>query len=347
MLRYLKEHRSFILFLFVFSWVFTLKNRLGISGSWENFVFHPDAPYWLFLGSLLTFILIDLIKRKTEKKSTDNNPTIKKYIQYFGVGLICYMLYHNISGLLAALVFNTFERNFGTSHKVIYTNISQALNFIMFGGFSLAYLYFKDARNYKNQVNEYQISDARSKIQQLQNQLNPHFLFNNLNILDQLIEDDQEKASVFLGRFSEVYRFSLANSNKELIGLQDELSFTENYFRLMEEKYQGYYQLHIDDAIKSLKTLVPPFCLQILVENAILHNLGTVENQVIITMTYKNGITVQNNKIPLKRKKKSNGVALKNLNEQFMLLSNSPITIQDTDGSFTVNLPIIKMNSYD
>lgn len=343
MIAYIKKHRYFLLFLFVFCWLLSLKNKIAIAlGSWEHFYFHLDAPFWMFFGSLVIFFFIDFIKRKVEKKSPHQTPLLKNYIGYFGLGFVTYMLYQNISGILISYAFNNLEKNYGSSYIIVSNNVGRALDFLMFGGLSLAYLYFQDTKNYKKQISQFQISDAKSKIQQLQNQLNPHFLFNNLNILDQLIFEDSVKASTFLSRFSEVYRFSLANSSKDLIPLQEELSFTENYFKLMEEKYKDYYVLCIEDSLKTHSIIVPPFCLQVLVENAIMHNLGTQNNPVIIRISYDNGIKVSNNKVSLNRKKKGNGVALKNLNEQFLLMSQQPIEILETSETFHVNLPPIQ-----
>ncbi|CAL2080380.1 Histidine kinase [Tenacibaculum sp. 190524A02b] len=343
MIAYVNKHRHFFLFLFAFCWLLSLKNKIAIAlGSWEDFYFHFDAPFWMFFGSVIIFFFVDFIKRKVEKRNPHQTPRLKNYIGYFGIGFIAYMLYQNISGILISYAFNNLERNYGSSYLIISNNVGRALNFLMFGGLSLAYLYFQDTKNYKKQISEFQISNAKSKIQQLQNQLNPHFLFNNLNILDQLIFEDSVKASTFLSRFSEVYRFSLANSSKELILLQEELSFTENYFKLMEEKYQDYYQLVIDDQVKKKHVIVPPFCLQVLVENVIMHNLGTQSNPVTIRISFDNGIVISNNKIALNRKKKGNGVALKNLNEQFLLMSQQPIEILETSETFTVHLPLIK-----
>ncbi|WP_299685713.1 histidine kinase [uncultured Dokdonia sp.] len=346
-IQYLKENQTFILFLFVFSWVLMLKNKIGLASSWDDFVFHPDAPFWVFIDGFLLFIFTDFIKRKNEKEMVTQTPSIWTYLKFFGISFVSYLLIKNLFGILVSLSFNTVARNFNSSYQITYRIFSQIIDFIIFGGFSLAYLYFKDNRAYKKKINAYKISDSKSKIQQLKAQLNPHFLFNNLNVLDQLIEEDQEKASNFLAQFSELYRYVLKNADRELIAIQEEITFTQNYFKLMEKKYQGYYQLHIDETIKTSHTIVPPFCLQVLIENAILHNLGTTANPVIIDISIENGIKITNNKVVHNTKKKGNGIALKNLSEQFSLLTNASVRIEDTEDRFTVILPFIKMNHND
>ena len=274
-------------------------------------------------------------------------PSVRRYLFFFGISLIIYLLFVNILGLFISLVFDTFSRNFDSSYQITYRIFRQIVDFTIFGSFSIAYLYLKENRKYKKRINAYEIINSKSKIEQLKAQLNPHFLFNNLNILDQLIDEDKEQASDFLGQFSELYRHILKNSTRELITIQEEILFTQNYFKLMVKKYQGYYKLVIDDAIKTSNIIVPPFCLQVLVENAIVHNLGTTLKPIIINISIKNGIEIINNKIALHNTKKGNGIALKNLSEQFLLLTNNSVKINETQDVFSVTLPFIKTTKND
>ncbi len=344
---FLKSNQRFILFLFVFSWIFTLKNKIGIANSWNNFVFHPDTSIWVFIDALFIFSLVYVLKKRMDKNDTNAIPSFSRYLKFFGISLIGYLLLVTIFGLVISIIFDNFSRNYHSSYQITYRVFKQIIDFTIFGSFSIAYIYSKENTIYKKRLDAYEISNAKSKIQQLKAQLDPHFLFNNLNILDQLIEEDKEQASAFLGQFSELYRYILKNSNKELIPIQEELVFASTYFKLMEKKYQGYYQLHIEESIKNANTIVPPFCLQVLIENAIVHNLGTAEKPVIITISFSDGIEISNNKIALHRKKTGNGIALKNLSEQFLLLSNKALIITDTPGIFSVRLPLINTTNND
>jgi hypothetical protein len=194
-------------------------------------------------------------------------------------------------------------------------------------------------------MNDYEKVLASSKIQQLKAQLNPHFLFNNLNTLDQLIEEDRDKASHFLHHFSELYRYSLITSEKKLVPLKEEIQFTKSYFKLMEEKYLGCYFLEINQNNKTAETLIPPFCLQVLIENAIEHNLGVLKNPVHITISINQNIQVTNNKIKKQHVKKTSGRALKNLSTQFTLLGSNDIKIEENDLHFKVILPFINKHT--
>mgnify|MGYP001791403052 CR=1 FL=1 len=347
-LYFFKENKGFLLFLFFFCWVFVLKNSIGNANSWEDFVFHLDAPIWIFIQGVLIFLLTNFIKQKFYDYKLNKASSVKKYFKFFLISFVLYMIAKNLFGLLISFAFDTFSRNFGNSFMITYKLFNQAIDFIIFGGISLAYLYSKENNAYRKRLNAYEIANSKSKIQQLKSQLNPHFLFNNLNVLDQLIEEDQDKASDFLSSFSELYRYSLNSAEHELISIDDELRFAQNYFDLMNQKYEGYYKLYITDTIKKSNIIVPPFCLQVLIENAILHNLGTTSSPVNIHVDLvEDGVKVSNNKIELKHKRKGNGVALKNLNKQFELLTNTTINVIETESDFTVTLPFIKINSHD
>lgn len=339
---FFKENKNFILFLFVFSWIFTLKNKIGIADSWDNFVFHPDTSFWVFFGAVFIFLFVNYVKNRIEQNQENIIPSFGRYVKFFAISLISYILITSLFGLFISTIFGNFSRNYNSSYQITYQLFGQIIDFTIFGSFSLAYLYSKESANYKKRLKAFELSNSKSKIQQLKAQLNPHFLFNNLNILDQLIEEDKDLASEFLDQFSELYRYVLKNSDKELIPIQEEIEFAQNYFELMQKKYETYYHLVIDEALKDSTLIVPPFCLQVLVENAIAHNLGSTEKPVIISISLKNGIEVSNNKIEFNRDKRGNGIALKNLSDQFLLLTNSSVRIEEIQNNFTVTLPIIK-----
>src|SRR5690606_31605746 len=176
------------------------------------------------------------------------------------------------------------------------------------------------SKKHQQQLANYQKILSESKVWQLKTQLNPHFLFNNLNVLDQLIEEDRHKASNFLNEFAEIYRYVLQASDKKLISLNEELAFTQQYFGLIQHKYGSAYQLNIET--KNYAGFIVPLSLQLLIENAIQHNLGTEKEPVTINVKLNNSLIVSNNVIPKRRVKISVAIALNNLKEQYALLSN-------------------------
>lgn len=343
LLNYLQIDRYFILFIFLISYLLVVKNRIS-AGQKFDMVFLPDGPIAQFLAAFIIFIFIKIVINYLRKKDLQEVNRFKSYLKYFGIAFVLYICVSNILGIIIATIFDTVSRNFNLQ-TLITVNISRSVEFILFGSLYLAYLYSKENNAYRMEINEYDKALASSKIQQLKAQLNPHFLFNNLNTLDQLIEEDKDKASNFLHHFSELYRYSLITSEKKLVPLHEEIQFAKSYFKLMEEKYLGYYSLEINQDNKIPEILVPPFCLQILVENAIEHNLGLIENPVQINISINENIQVTNNKIIKQHKKRTGGRALKNLSTQFALLGNYAIDIEENDTHFKVTLPFINKNT--
>ncbi|WP_432411675.1 sensor histidine kinase [Rasiella sp. SM2506] len=343
LLTYLQIDRYFVLFVFLLSYVLVVNNRI-VAGQKLEVVFLPDGPIGQFLAAFIIFILIKSIINFLNKKGAQEVNNLKSYIKYFGIAFVIYICASNILNIIVAMLFDTVSRNFN-AQTLLIVNMNRIGEFILFGSLYMAFLYSKENSTYRSAINEYDKALASNKIQQLKAQLNPHFLFNNLNTLDELIEEDKEKASSFLHHFSELYRYSLVTSEKKLISLQEEIQFAESYFKLMEEKYAGYYSLEIKQENSQLQVLVPPFCLQVLIENAIEHNLGTIENPVYITIFISENIQVTNTKIAKQHKKITGGRALKNLSTQFTLLGSNDISIEETSTYFKVTLPFINKNT--
>lgn len=241
--------------------------------------------------------------------------------------------------MLLSLAFGTWERNYLTEIQ-ISNNISRILDFIVYGGFYVAYLLFQQFKSHQQQLASYDLALATSKITQLKQQLNPHFLFNNLNILDQLIEEDPQSASTFLQNFSELYRYALKNSAQELVGWQEELDFAKSYFELIKVKYGKAFQLKV--SLENPKGKLPPLTLQLLLENVVFHNFGTEENPVEIRIQIGEQLTVTNSHIPFDKPRHTSGKGLANLREQYRILSNETIDIQNGNQVFSISIPLIK-----
>ena len=241
---------------------------------------------------------------------------------------------------IIALAFGTVEINFGRFENII-TLFSTFLDGVIYGGFYLTYYYYRKNKKQQEQLVDYHQALSQSRINQLKTQLNPHFLFNNLNVLDQLIEEDKYKASDFLNQFAEIYRYVLDVSDKKLIAMSEELAFAEKYFNLIKHKYGDAYQMKILGT--NVKGKIVPLTLQLLIENAVSHNLGTKEKPVHITIDIGEKLIVSNNLILKQQTKPTSGRALINLKEQYSLLTNDQIEIEKTDHHFTVIIPTINV----
>ncbi|TGD58892.1 sensor histidine kinase [Flavobacterium humi] len=337
MLEKIKQNRYFLLFIFLFGYAQSVQIRFLVRGRFSWYLFTPEAAVLYFISACILFALMRFLMQRWQKSETfDYRETLK----VFSTSLLLYLIILNMLSLLIALAFDTVERNFNLN-TLLNDSIGNLLNAFIYGSFFLAYYYY--SKNQKNQKQLFLSNEAlsESKINQLKSQLSPHFLFNNLNVLDQLIEEDKHKASDFLYEFSEIYRYVLQATDKKLVSVEDELSFAKSYFRLMQHKYGQSYQLKIIQKEKNSGYIVP-LTLQLLLENAIQHNLGTESNPVLITIEIQGQLKVSNNIIEKRTVKMPSGKALVNLKEQYRLLSSQEIAIDHSKSRFAVTLPIIQ-----
>jgi two-component system, LytTR family, sensor kinase len=179
---------------------------------------------------------------------------------------------------------------------------------------------------------------AQKKV--LQQQLQPHFLFNSLSVLKSLISQSPEKAQNYVVQLSEFLRYSVQSSNTELVSIQKELAFTKDYIELQKVRFEEAISYTIDLPTDILDKQIPILSLQILVENIFKHNYFTIKNPLHFSISFKdNYIIVQNAKVSL-RLKDGSGTGLQNLIKRYELLNAAPVLITETENNFEVKIPI-------
>ena len=212
--------------------------------------------------------------------------------------------------------------------------------------FTLVYeiLFLSNQRRlYTKIVDQLDWERSKAEMSILKNELDPHFMFNSLNTLSYLIMNDPETAHAFNTKLAGVYKYFLINKERELITLQSELEFIENYFFVLQVRHDN--KLHLVTELNDHNEgtiMILPCALQVLVENAIKHNEFTdAEPLDIKVMLNGKYIYVKNNKRPKPYLVSSTGIGLRNLSSRYKLVCNKDILIETTDKEFTVRLPII------
>lgn len=174
----------------------------------------------------------------------------------------------------------------------------------------------------------------------LKNQINPHFLFNSLNVLASLAYQDTEKTNRFAKKLSTVYRYLLTTHGRATVTVQEELSFVESYLYLEHIRFGDALHAEIEDDLRNHHCLVIPASIQMLVENALKHNISTKKSPLIVHISIGNeGITVRNN-LQLRNYVASNGAGLKNLQRQYALYGTLVEILKD-EKEFVVKLPFV------
>ena len=184
-----------------------------------------------------------------------------------------------------------------------------------------------------------------SQYQSLKDQLNPHFLFNSLNVLSNLVYESADKSAEFIQQLSKIYRYVLEVQQEELVGLDREIGFAENYLNLQKIRFEGSLEYFID--VHHLKGYyLPPLSLQLLLENAIKHNIASLEKPLKIMIEQADGNLIVRNILQpkLTKEESKTGIGLSNIQKRYALLSDQNPKIITTEKEFIVELPLIKLN---
>jgi sensor histidine kinase YesM len=332
---YIRQNQPFFVFILLFAYVQSIYSRVLVRGELNIYTFTPEAAIAKLIEVYLLFLVfMFFIKywQPSERYST------KEMLKIFGSSILGYVLLMQTIGLLIAFLFGTIERNFNWETGAL-SSFSHLLDGFIYGSFIVAYYYYHKNKKHQEEVASYNQTLSESRITQLKAQLNPHFLFNNLNVLDQLIDEDKQKASEFLNEFADIYRYVLQATDKKLVPIHEELTFAMQYFKLIQHKYGDAYQLEIES---SGSGYIVPLTLQLLIENAIQHNFGTSDTPICIKIKATDSICISNNCIPKRSSKPTSGRALQNIKEQYKLLTLAPIEIKNSDKEFSVLIPIIQ-----
>lgn len=179
--------------------------------------------------------------------------------------------------------------------------------------------------------------------QQLKNQLSPHFLFNNINVLTGLIEENPKKAIQFSNNLAGIYHYFLEQEQKDVVKVKHEIAFATQYLDLLKERFEEslQFKINVDDSL--LEKYIVTTVLQQLLENVIKHNILSKENVITVNITSEeNSIKISNNKILKTQLKTYSGKGLENIKKRIAFFTDEKVIIEDLEKSFTVKIPILE-----
>ncbi len=206
------------------------------------------------------------------------------------------------------------------------------------------YIFYYYRSKQENKVKEQKViaGTASAKFNALKNQLDPHFLFNSLNVLTSLIEEHPENAQRFTTGLSKVYRYVLEQKNKDLVTVDEELQFAKTYMSLLKMRFEDSIVFEIPEQSMNPESKVVPLSLQLLLENAVKHNIVTSNKPLHIRIYEDNGILIVENNLQAKQViKKSSGVGLSNIRQRYQLLTNKQVSVNEDGTHFKVAVPML------
>lgn len=232
-------------------------------------------------------------------------------------------------------------REFVANERLSYYYVGFAVSMVVTTIFFTVYYYrYKSDKKVKEQ--KIIAGTASAQFDALKNQLDPHFLFNSLNVLTSLIEENPEAATRFTTSLSKVYRYVLEQKNKDLVTVEEELKFAKLYMSLIKMRFEDSIVFNLPENISNPDAKVVPLSLQLLLENAVKHNQVTPTKKLHITILEEEGnLMIENNIQPKKVIKESSGVGLQNIRQRYHLLSDRPVRITEDRQTFRVAIPLL------
>lgn len=231
-----------------------------------------------------------------------------------------------------------------------FLNDPHALSFYLFGLtitiiISLifhAIFFYKTISEKKVEEQTIVAKTETAKFETLKSQIDPHFLFNSLNVLTSLIGENPSQAERFTTKLSQVYRYVLEQKNKDIVSLDEELRFAKIYMELLKMRFEDALTFDIPEKSSNPDYKIIPLSLQLLLENTIKHNAVSEENPLNVVIKEDNGyLVISNNFNPKTSLDKGTKVGLRNIEDRYKLITLKRVAIENTGKEFRVALPLL------
>ncbi len=234
----------------------------------------------------------------------------------------------------------TFQEYWANEKLANYV-FATAMSFIVLLCFYVFYIY-KEYSESKVKEQKIIAGTANAKFESLKNQIDPHFLFNSLNVLSSLIEENPDNAQKFTTSLSKIYRYVLEQKDKELVSVQEELAFAKTYMNLLKMRFENSITFELPEGFDNLEAKVVPLSLQLLLENTIKHNIVSEQKPLHIKIYIEdNYLNIENNLQKKEVLSDRRGVGLQNIVNRYGLISKRKVIIEETANEFRVKIPIL------
>lgn len=260
------------------------------------------------------------------------------------LGLLFLLVLINVSYVILKIIINSAP----SVEQITVMNVWGAAIFIPLYSLYFSLQFLRHWRLSVVQVARHQKESMRAQLDSLKNHLDPHFLFNNLNILAALIDKDKQASKLFIEKFAEVYRTMLQAKSGDLIPLRQELAFIEAYMFLLETRFENLIQFKCNVGASAQALQLPPLTLQMLVENVVKHNGISEKEPLVIEVTEQLGnmLSVRNNRITKRHAVEGNsGTGLENIRQRFAYFTSNPVRIEESATHFEVLVPLLTLET--
>ncbi|MFN0729191.1 2TM domain-containing protein [Polaribacter gochangensis] len=327
----------------VFGILFVIINQqFTIKGVGIIFLFSAMYSFGLGLGNGM---INEYLNTKWSWVDQTNQRLTAGIIATIFYTIIIVLLIHYVQYVL--ILGNNFEEFFfGELFLVHVFTILGALAIAVFFHARGFMINWKASQTQKSNKQEIVAKTETAKFESLKNQIDPHFLFNSLNVLTSLIGENPKQAERFTTKLSKVYRYVLEQRNKELIPLSEELQFARTYMELLQMRFEDAIQFDIPSEISNEELKIVPLSLQLLLENAVKHNVVSSSKPLQLRIFEENGALIIENNVNHKEAiGKSTKIGLRNITDRYFLLTKRSVEITNDNIVFRVSLPLLTKNN--
>ena len=313
----------------------------GFDSSWQAILL--NTLYGIIIGLSIAIGSSFISKKMYSIGNWEHNP-INKYIQV----IIAITIYISIDVVIVNLIWFKITQNLNPT-DLIHSNMFVwiILTELVIG--IIIYLIILSA-NFSKRLNQFHIDAEKAqkeinkyKYSTLKNQVNPHFLFNSLNVLSGLIYKDTEKADDFVGKLANIYRYVLDVQDEEVVSLSQELNFIKDYLFLQRIRFGD--NLSYDINVDSDKMIIP-MALQILIENALKHNMITDKNKLEVRISNdEKYVIISNNINPKTQEETSHELGIANIKARYKFLTSMEVEALNTEHKFEVRIPLLNIEA--
>ena len=302
--------------------------------AWQ-FFYTTLYGYSLYYANAIIFVKLDDVYQ-TDRFS--RNRIVQGFALSFIVSVIVIFLLRIVEDvLIEGKTIQQFLANEKPSNYIV----SVVITFVV--TLAIHAIYFYKAYQ-ENKVKEQKIiaGTASAQFESLKNQIDPHFLFNSLNVLSSLIEENPESAQKFTTSLSKVYRYVLEQKDKELVSVAEELKFAKTYMNLLKMRFENSITFEIPEGFDNEEAKVVPLSLQLLLENCIKHNIVSEAKPLHVKISVENNQLVVTNNLQKKEVLSDRkGVGLQNIVNRYAILTKRTVLVEENEQEFKIFLPIL------
>lgn len=307
----------------------------------------PDShKFFHYLTSVAITIIVWEGNLRIDRLMNKKFPWIKSPGRRIAVHLPLSLIFSSIAIFASMLFFDSVVCKIPHSTRLVlmtYSVVIGLLITLIILSMEIGAQFYRNWRESLVEVEKYRAQSVQAQLQNLKDQVNPHFLFNNMSVLSSLVYQDQDKAVDFIAQLSKVYRYILDTRSSELVSLEEEMRFMESYTYLLQIRFDKSLRFEISISKDKNSMMILPMALQMLVENAIKHNEVSEEQPLTIKINCVGDmLEVSNNLQARSHREHSSGTGLENIRIRYRFYTDKQVEVLNDGKNFTVKIPVLR-----